>query len=80
MSKSNYWKYYVGIDVPCANLSVSPKPVRLLDWEMFQTIAYEPLRINEELMRKQLKIDESISLYEYLIQYMMDKAKKENVH
>ena len=77
MSKSNYWKYYIGIDVPCANLSVSPKPVRLLDWEIFQTIAYEPLRINEELMRKQLKIDESVSLYEYLVKYMMEKAKNE---
>ena len=77
MSKSNYWKYYIGIDVPCANLSVSPKPIRLLDWELFQTIAYEPLRINEELMRKQLKIDESVSLYEYLVKYMMEKAKNE---
>ena len=77
MSKSNYWKYYVGIDVPCANLSVSPKPVRLLDWELFQTIAYEPLRINEELIRKQLKVDENVSLYEYIIQYMMEKAKNE---
>ena len=77
MSKSNYWKYYVGIDVPCANLSVSPKPIRLLDWELFQTIAYEPLRINEDVLRKRLKLDESITLYDYLLQYMMEKAKNE---
>ena len=74
MSKSNYWKYYIGIDVPCGGLSVSPKPVRLIEWELFQTLAYEPLRINEELMRKQLKIDEKIKLFDYLIDYMMEKA------
>ena len=77
MSKSNYWKYYIGIDVPCGGLSVSPKPVRLIEWELFQTLAYEPLRINEELMRKQLKIDEKIKLFDYLIDYMMEKAKRE---
>ena len=77
MSKSNYWKYYIGIDVPCGGLSVSPKPVRLIEWELFQTLAYEPLRINEELMRKQLKIDEKVKLFDYLIDYMMEKAKRE---
>ena len=71
MGKADYWKYYMGFDVPCGGLSVSPKPVRLMDWEKFIPVAYEMLRLNNELLRKRLKLDESVLLYDYVLDYMI---------
>jgi hypothetical protein len=76
MGKENYWKYYIGFDVPCGGLSVSPKPVRLLDWEKFIPVAYEMFRLNNELLRKRLKLDESVLLYDYVIDYMIKMAEE----
>ena len=76
MGKENYWKYYIGFDVPCGGLSVSPKPVRLLDWEKFIPVAYEMFRLNNELLRKRLKLDESVLLYDYMIDYMIKMAEE----
>ena len=76
MSKADYWKYYMGFDVPCGGLSVSPKPVRLMDWEKFIPVAYEMLRLNNELLRKRLKLDESILLYDYVLDYMIKMAEE----
>lgn len=76
MSKADYWKHYMGFDVPCGGLSVSPKPVRLMDWEKFIPVAYEMLRLNNELLRKRLKLDESILLYDYVLDYMIKMAEE----
>ena len=76
MGKADYWKYYMGFDVPCGGLSVSPKPVRLMDWEKFIPVAYEMLRLNNELLRKRLKLDESILLYDYVMDYMIKMAEE----
>ena len=76
MGKADYWKYYMGFDVPCGGLSVSPKPVRLVDWEKFIPVAYEMLRLNNELLRKRLKLDESILLYDYVIDYMIKMSEE----
>lgn len=76
MGKSDYWKYYMGFDVPCANLSVSPQPVRLMDWEKFIPVAYEVFRLNNELLRKRLKLDESIKLFDYVIDYTIKMAEE----
>ena len=76
MSKADYWKHYMGFDVPCGGLSVSPKPVRLMDWEKFIPVAYEMLRLNNELLRKRLKLDESILLYDYVMDYMIKMAEE----
>lgn len=76
MGKADYWKYYMGFDVPCGGLSVSPKPVRLMDWEKFIPVAYEMLRLNNELLRKRLKLDESILLYDYVIDYMIKMSEE----
>lgn len=76
MGKENYWKYYMGFDVPCANLSVSPKPVRLMDWEKFIPVAYEILRLNNELLRKRLKLDESVKLFDYVLEYVVKMAEE----
>ena len=76
MSKADYWKHYMGFDVPCGGLSVSPKPVRLMDWEKFIPVAYEMLRLNNELLRKRLKLDESILLYDYVLDYMIKMAEQ----
>lgn len=66
----------MGFDVPCGGLSVSPKPVRLMDWEKFIPVAYEMLRLNNELLRKRLKLDESILLYDYVMDYMIKMAEE----
>ena len=76
MGKADYWKYYMGFDVPCGGLSVCPKPVRLMDWEKFIPVAYEMLRLNNELLRKRLKLDESILLYDYVLDYMIKMAEE----
>lgn len=76
MGKADYWKYYMGFDVPCGGLSVSPKPVRLMDWEKFIPVAYEMLRLNNELLRKRLKLDESVLLYDYVIDYMIKMSEE----
>ena len=76
MGKADYWKYYMGFDVPCGGLSVSPKPVRLMDWEKFIPVAYEMLRLNNELLRKRLKLDESILLYDYVLEYMIKMSEE----
>ena len=76
MGKSDYWKYYMGFDVPCGGLSVSPKPVRLMDWEKFIPVAYEMLRLNNELLRKRLKLDESVLLYDYVLDYMIKMSEE----
>lgn len=76
MGKADYWKYYMGFDVPCGGLSVCPKPVRLVDWEKFIPVAYEMLRLNNELLRKRLKLDESILLYDYVMDYMIKMAEE----
>ena len=76
MGKADYWKYYMGFDVPCGGLSVSPKPVRLMDWEKFIPVAYEMLRLNNELLRKRLKLDESILLYDYVLDYMIKMSEE----
>ena len=76
MSKSDYWKYYRDFDVPCANLSVCPKCVRLMDWEYFISVAYEPLRINYDLMHKRYKIDESVKLYDYVMEVLMKQSEE----
>ena len=76
MSKADYWKHYMGFNVPCGGLSVSPKPVRLMDWEKFIPVAYEMLRLNNELLRKRLKLDESILLYDYVMDYMIKMAEE----
>ena len=76
MGKADYWKYYMGFDVPCGGLSVCPKPVRLMDWEKFIPVAYEMLRLNNELLRKRLKLDESILLYDYVMDYMIKMAEE----
>ena len=76
MGKADYWKYYMGFDVPCGGLSVSPKPVRLMDWEKFIPVAYEMLRLNNELLRKRLKLDESVLLYDYVLDYMIKMSEE----
>lgn len=76
MGKADYWKYYMGFDVPCGGLSVSPKPVRLMDWEKFIPVAYEMFRLNNELLRKRLKLDESVLLYDYVIDYMIKMSEE----
>lgn len=76
MGKADYWKYYMGFDVPCGGLSVSPKPVRLMDWEKFIPVAYEMLRLNNELLRKRLKLDESVLLYDYVLEYMIKMSEE----
>lgn len=76
MGKADYWKYYMGFDVACGGLSVCPKPVRLMDWEKFIPVAYEMLRLNNELLRKRLKLDESVLLYDYMIDYMIKMAEE----
>ena len=76
MGKADYWKYYMGFDVPCGGLSVSPKPVRLVDWEKFIPVAYEMLRLNNELLRKRLKLDESVLLYDYVLDYMIKMSEE----
>ena len=76
MGKADYWKYYMGFDVACGGLSVCPKPVRLMDWEKFIPVAYEMFRLNNELLRKRLKLDESVLLYDYMIDYMIKMAEE----
>ncbi len=76
MPKADYWKYYMGFDVHCGGLSVCPKPVRLMDWEKFIPVAYEMLRLNNELLRKRLKLDESILLYDYMLDYMIKMSEE----
>ena len=76
MGKADYWKYYMGFDVPCGGLSVSPKTVRLMDWEKFIPVAYEMLRLNNELLRKRLKLDESVLLYDYVLDYMIKMSEE----
>ena len=66
----------MGFDVPCGGLSVSPKPVRLMDWEKFIPVAYEMLRLNNELLRKRLKLDESVLLYDYVLDYMIKMSEE----
>ena len=77
MSRANYWKYYRDFYVPCGGLSVSPKCVRLMDWEMFISLAYEPLRINYEVMHKRLKIDESVKLYDHVLETLMKQSEEQ---
>lgn len=77
MSKANYWKYYRDFYVPCGGLSVSPKCVRLMDWEMFISLAYEPLRINYEVMHKRLKMDESVKLYDHVLETLMKQSEEQ---
>ena len=76
MSKADYWKYYSDLDVPCGGLSVSPKCVRLLEWDVFISIAYEPLRISYDFLRKRLKLDESVKLYDYVLESMMQRTEQ----
>ena len=63
--------------MPCGGLSVSPKCVRLMDWEMFISLAYEPLRINYEVMHKRLKIDESVKLYDHVLETLMKQSEEQ---
>lgn len=74
MSKENYWKYYCDFDVPCGGLSVSPKCVRLIDWEKFAPIANEVFKINDEYLTKRLKLKD-VELFDYVVDYMLDFAE-----
>jgi hypothetical protein len=47
-----------------------------MDWEKFIPVAYEMLRLNNELLRKRLKLDESILLYDYVLDYMIKMAEE----
>ena len=48
-----------------------------MDWEMFISLAYEPLRINYEVMHKRLKIDESVKLYDHVLETLMKQSEEQ---
>ena len=74
MSSENYWKHYLNIPVPVGGLSVSPLPVRLMDWNDFVTgISY--FKISNDLLRKRLKLDESVKIYDYLMSLLLSETK-----
>lgn len=66
MGAENYWKHYQNVPIPVKGLSVSPLPVRLAEWDKFSPIGGLYLRICEDLLRKRLKLDESITLFDYI--------------
>lgn len=77
MGKENYYKYYRCIPVPCGGLTVSPLCVLLKDWDEFIILATKYLRLNNDLLRKRLKLDESHTLFAYVTQYVAYEAKTE---
>lgn len=44
---------------------------------MFISLAYEPLRINYEVMHKRLKIDKSVKLYDHVLDTLMQQSKEQ---
>ena len=66
MGAENYWKHYQNVKIPVKGLSVSPLPVRLADWDKFAPIGGMYLNVCEDLLRKRLKLDESITLLDYI--------------
>ena len=66
MSSDNFWRHYRNIPIPVGGLSVSPLPVRLDDWDKFVGIGNMYLKICNDLLRKRLKLDESILLFDYI--------------
>lgn len=74
MGAENYWKHYQNIPIPVAGLSVSPLPVKLQDWNDFSRICGY-LTICEDLLRKRLKLEESIMLLDYIAMVLLSESE-----
>lgn len=74
MSSENYWKHYLNIPVPVGGLSVSPLPVRLMDWYAFTDGGISYFKISYDLLRKRLKLDESVKLFDYLMSVLLESS------